>query len=100
MTEIREIGMDGLGERAEMTNLYHGKHIWVYELVTDEKFRGKGYGNLLLAYIEKYGKDISAERVALASGLQRQEAHRFYEKAMDYAKTSYIFVKDLREDER
>ena len=80
---------------AVLTNLYYGKHIWVYELVTDETKRGKGYGNLLLSHIEKYGKDNSLNCIALSSGLQREKAHNFYEKAMDYDKVSYIFKKNL-----
>lgn len=80
---------------AILTNLYYGEHIWVYELVTDEAKRSKGYGKLLLSHIEKYAKDNSLNCVALSSGLQKEEAHRFYENAMDYDKASYVFKKNL-----
>ena len=80
---------------AVLTNLYYGEHIWVYELVTDEAKRNKGYGKLLLAYIENYAKDNLLNCVALSSGLQKEEAHRFYENAMNYDKVSYVFKKNL-----
>ncbi len=36
-----------------MITLYNGRFIWVYDLVTDEVHRSKGYGARLLAYVEK-----------------------------------------------
>jgi len=81
---------------ARMINLYYGEHIWVYELVTGKTERGKGYGKLLLEYIEKYAWDNSLTCVALSSGLHREDAHRFYESHMDYEKMSYVFKKDLQ----
>jgi len=80
---------------ARLINLYYGDHIWVYELVTDKSQRGKGYGKLLLSYIEKYAKDNCLGCVALSSGLARIEAHQFYESSMQYEKTSYVFKKIL-----
>jgi GNAT superfamily N-acetyltransferase len=80
---------------AELTNLYYGKHIWVYELVTDKAMRGEGYGGLLLSHIEKYAADKSLNCIALSSGVQREEAHRFYENHGNYEKVSYVFKKNL-----
>jgi len=80
---------------AAQLNLYYGAHIWVYDLVTDKARRGCGYGKLLLSYIEKYAKDNFLSCVALSSGLQREDAHKFYENSMDYQKTSYVFKKLL-----
>jgi len=81
---------------AILTNLYYGKHVWVYDLVTDEAKRGKGYGKLLLSYIENYAKANSLNCVALSSGLPKEDAHRFYENAMNYDKVSYVFKKNSR----
>jgi len=78
---------------ARLVNLYYGEHIWVYDLITDENERSKGYGRLLLAYIEEYAKSNRLNCVALSSGIQREDAHRFYEIAMDYERASYVFVK-------
>ena len=41
---------------AEAMNLYYGNHIWVYDLVTDESKRGRGYGKQLLSFVEQYAK--------------------------------------------
>jgi GNAT superfamily N-acetyltransferase len=79
----------------ELTNLYYGRHIWVYDLVTDESKRSLGYGEKLLSYVEKWAKEIGCEVVALSSGLSRVDAHRFYESKMGYAKTSYVLKKQI-----
>lgn len=79
----------------QLTNLYYGKHIWVYDLVTDESKQSLGYGEKLLSYIQAWGKGIGCEIIALSSGLLRTEAHRFYEAKMEYDKTSYVFRKHL-----
>jgi len=78
---------------AILTNLYYGKHIWVYELVTDNSERSNGYGKMLLSHIEAYAKDCSANCVALSSGLEKVGAHNFYENLMGYSKVSYVFKK-------
>ena len=81
---------------AKLVNLHDGSHVWVYDLVTDSARQGKGYGKLLLSYIEKWAKDNLLSRIALSSGFQREGAHRFYEKAMNYNKTSYVFKKNMQ----
>ena len=73
----------------------YGDHIWVYDLVTDENQRSKGYGKLLLSYVEELAKSNSLKCVALSSRIQREDAHRFYEKTMNYEKASYLFRKEL-----
>lgn len=76
-------------------NMYYGNHLWVYDLVTDEKARGKGYGQLLLSHLEAYGKDKGLERIALSSRFHMKPAHQFYEESCDYEKIGYVFLKDL-----
>ena len=80
---------------ANLTNLYNGSHVWVYDLVTDESKRGNGYGKLLLDYVEKWAEKNKISCVVLSSGLQRTTAHKFYEKGMSYSKTSYVFKKEI-----
>lgn len=79
---------------AILTNLYNGCHVYVYDLVTKAAARSKGYGEKLLTYIHEWGKENGCENVALTSGLQREDAHRFYEK-MGYSKVSFAFVQSL-----
>lgn len=77
------------------TNFYYGRHVWVYELVTDKKYRSNGYGDQLLQYIETWGKENGCEKVALSSGVKREDAHRFYELKRGFNQASYVFVKKL-----
>lgn len=78
-------GSDGEGEiRAlaglEMgTTLYHGRHVWLHDLVVDEPHRGEGYGSRFLGWVGEWADKRGCSRVELASGLWRDEAHEFYE---------------------
>ncbi|RLL44889.1 GNAT family N-acetyltransferase [Oceanobacillus piezotolerans] len=78
-----------------MITLYYGRFIWICDLVTDSHERSKGYGEKLLNYVQDWADNHNFERVALSSGLQRQNAHRFYETKMKYDKVSYVFKKEL-----
>jgi GNAT superfamily N-acetyltransferase len=79
----------------ELINFYNHKHIYVYDLVTKKTARSKGYGMTLLTYIHELAHARGCNSVALSSGLQRKDAHRFYEEKMGYRKTSYGFVYTL-----
>jgi GNAT superfamily N-acetyltransferase len=78
-----------------MVTLYNGKFIWVCDLVTDAGARSIGHGKKLLMYVERWAKNNGYDIISLSSGLQRLDAHRFYEEKMDYKKTSYVYVKEL-----
>ncbi|RDW20918.1 GNAT family N-acetyltransferase [Oceanobacillus chungangensis] len=78
-----------------MITLYYGRFVWVCDLVTDTRKRSKGYGEQLLAYVHKWAKEYNYESVALSSGIQRKDAHHFYEDKMNYQKVSYVFKKRL-----
>jgi len=49
-------------------------------LVVLESARGRGVGQRLVATIETWARDRGAKKLSLTSGLQRVEAHAFYEK--------------------
>lgn len=76
-------------------NLYLGKHVFIYDLVTSAAHRSNGYGEMLLHFVHEYARDCDATWVALESGLARSEAHRFYTDKMGYTITSYSFRKQL-----
>lgn len=78
-----------------MITLYNGKFIWVCDLVTDKDSRSIGYGATLLEYIHNWSKENGYDIVSLSSGLQREDAHRFYENKMEYDRVSYVFLKRL-----
>ena len=76
------------------TNFYNEKHVFVYDLVTAEAHRSKGYGNVLLSYVEKWGKEKGCSSIVLTSAFPRIDAHRFY-KREGFDKVSYSFYKAL-----
>lgn len=79
----------------KMTTLYYGRFIWVCDLVTDINNRSKGYGEQLLNFTHDWAKERGYSTVSLSSGLQRLDAHRFYENKMNYDKVSYVFKNSL-----
>jgi GNAT superfamily N-acetyltransferase len=76
-------------------NFYYRKYLYVYDLITTEQGRSKGYGRELLLYLEGLGRAEGCDTLALTSGLQRADAHRFYEDKMGYRRVSYAFTKAL-----
>ncbi|WP_273125907.1 GNAT family N-acetyltransferase [Metabacillus sp. HB246100] len=73
------------------TNFYQSRHVFLYDLITDENHRSKGYGEKLLTFVHKWAKEHGAEYVALESGIHRTEAHRFYQEKFTYDKWCYSF---------
>ena len=90
--ESKIVSLVGLSWRI---NFYNKRHIFIYDLVTDVTYRSFGYGEKLLKYIHKWADENGAEYVALESGIQRSEAHRFYEDKLEYDKWCYSFRKTL-----
>jgi len=76
-----------------MITLYNGRFTWVCDLITDNSYRSKGYGEALIEYVQNWSKENGFDIVSLSSGLQRKDAHRFYEQKMGYNKTSYVYLK-------
>lgn len=60
--------------------LHRGRYLEVDDLVTDEGERSRGYGRALLAWIAEYARAQGCDQVRLVSGVQRVDAHRFYER--------------------
>ncbi len=98
-----EYKMIGLFERdklityagvAVQTNFYHKRHLYVFDLVTDNPYRCKGYGVNMLEYLQSYAKTAMCENIVLSSGFEREEAHLFYE-TNGFSKKSFLFVKNL-----
>lgn len=79
---------------AVQTNLYHKRHLYVFDLVSDDKYKSKGYGAMMLEYLGDYAKTSMCENIVLSSNFTRVGAHRFYEKN-GFEKTSYLFLKAL-----
>lgn len=78
-----------------LTNMYYGWHLWVFELVTNVNHRSKGFGEQLFRYLVERAENKGCEKIALSSGLQRDEAHRFYETRVEMDRASYVYTRDL-----
>ncbi len=59
-------------------NTYEGRRLYVDDLVSDEAHRSRGVGRTLLRHLERHARDLKCDVLALDSGTQRTDAHRFY----------------------
>jgi len=57
-------------------------------------FMIENFGAQMLLYLEDYAKIFQCQNIVLSSGLQRKDAHHFYEKN-GFKTTSFLFVKTL-----
>ena len=71
-------------------NLAWGRFLYIDDLVTNTECRSKGYGSRLLEWLNAYASTLDCEQLHLDSGLQRVDAHRFYERE-GLPKTSFHF---------
>ena len=60
------------------TNLFLGKNLYVDDLVTVERFRSRGYGEAMLAWLRGLARQHGCRVLHLDSGTQRKRAHEFY----------------------
>jgi HAD superfamily hydrolase (TIGR01509 family) len=69
----------------------------VQALIVDQGFRGKGVGKSMMSAAERWAADQGFASVALASHVDRLDAHAFY-KGIDYQcdATSHLFRKILK----
>lgn len=82
---------------AIVNNLWQeGCIAYIYALVIDEKYRGKGLGSRLINEAIGDAKERGLKRVELDSGFQRERAHRFYLK-LGFEKRAYLFSYSFKE---
>ena len=72
-----------------------GTFLYVDDLITDSEQRSKGYGKLLLEWLIQQAKSHKCAQLHLDSGVQRLDAHRFYE-AQGMVKTGYHYAMELK----
>lgn len=76
---------------AIVNNLWQeGSISYVYAMVVDEAYRGKGYGSKLIEEVIVKSKQLGMKRVELDSGFQREKAHQFYAK-LGFEKRAFLF---------
>jgi GNAT superfamily N-acetyltransferase len=59
-------------------NLFHGRFMYVDDLITADAARSQGYGKQLFAWLVAHARDNACTSLELDSGVQRFAAHRFY----------------------
>jgi GNAT superfamily N-acetyltransferase len=59
-------------------NTYEGRRLYVDDLVTDAAQRSRGVGKVLLGHLDARARTLGCNVLALDSGTQRTDAHRFY----------------------
>jgi GNAT superfamily N-acetyltransferase len=60
------------------TNFVSGRHLYIDDLVTAERWRSQGYGRRLNDYLVELARRQECTSVQLDSNVRRHEAHRFY----------------------
>jgi hypothetical protein len=76
-------------------NTFNGRQLYVDDLVTDAKRRSTGVGRALLTHLERKARAANLDNLALDSGTQRQQAHKFYFRE-GMVVTSFHFGKRLK----
>lgn len=74
-------------------NLAWSRFLYVDDLVTLDTMRSRGFGSSLLAWLKQYAKDNDCFELHLDSGLQRKQAHKFYEREKIQASGYHFFTK-------
>lgn len=78
-----------------VTNFVSGRHVYVDDLVTAERWRSHGYGRLLNKYLVELARSEGCTSVQLDSATPRAKAHRFYFRER-YTITAFHFTRLLR----
>ena len=74
-----------------LENLAWGKFLYVGELVTDQEQRSSGVGKMLLSWLHDEARNNQCDQLHLDSGVQKKDAHRFYEReGMTFASHHYM----------
>ncbi|MEW5755774.1 MAG: GNAT family N-acetyltransferase [Pseudomonadota bacterium] len=78
-------------------NLAWGRFLYVDDLVTDAQQRSRGAGQAMLAWLVEEARRCGCDQLHLDSGVQRLDAHRFYERE-GMQRSSYHFAINLKND--
>jgi GNAT superfamily N-acetyltransferase len=57
---------------------HSGREMYCDDLITDEAQRSTGVGHALMQFMETLARERGCDTLALDSGCQRQQAHKFY----------------------
>ena len=88
-------GVVGITVFRVIEKTFSGRELYCDDLVTDEKARSTGVGRALVAHMMQVGRERGCDTLALDSGTQRQQAHKFYFREA-LAITAFHFSRTLR----
>lgn len=71
-----------------------GEYLRIIALAVESSYQNRGVGTKLIEAAERYARSENVKSIALSSGLQRTNAHLFYEKR-GFTKYGYSFSKKL-----
>lgn len=63
-----------------LTDLVHGRHFYIDDLVVDVNQRSQGIGEQILKYCEKLADENSCKKLRLCTGIQNEKGKSFYQK--------------------
>jgi GNAT superfamily N-acetyltransferase len=78
----------------DMNSVRFGRRCWIEDLAVDPKRRSEGVGAALLDAAKDWARGAGATHLELDSGLDRTDAHRFYERERPSWK-SYCYAWEL-----
>ena len=61
-------------------SLAWGRFLYIDDLVTLSSRRSRGFGAALLSWLVEFATKEGCDQLHLDSGIQRKDAHRFYER--------------------
>lgn len=76
-----------------------GKHIYVDDLVTAERYRSTRAGARMIAWLKSYARELGCHQLHLDSGVQRSDAHRFYLREGFRLASHHFSMTDLAESD-
>lgn len=77
------------------TKLAWGKHIYVDDLITDDRHRSEGAGAHMIDWLKSHARALGCEQLHLDSGVQRFAAHRFYLREGFNIESHHFSIADL-----
>lgn len=92
---VEDDAVVGLALWRLVENTYEGRRLYVDDLVTDEQRRSQGAGKMLLDWLQTQARTLACDVLALDSGVQRAQAHRFYFREGMHV-SSFCFRKALK----
>ena len=77
-----------------LSDFVRGKHLYIDDLISTEKFRSQGLGAKLLEFAQKRAQESGCKSLRLCTGIENTRAMKFYE-SNGWSKRSFVFIKKL-----